>query len=62
MLEFRILVTLGGSEGEVTQDSLGWGLGGLGMFCNLMRVLVTWEYRVYENASRCSLNSLHTFL
>ena len=54
MLEFRILVTLGGSEGEGTQDSLGWGLGGLGMFCNVSRILGTWEYRVYENASSCS--------
>ena len=40
MLEFRILVTLEGSEGEVTQDSLGWGLGGLGMFCNLTWMVV----------------------
>ena len=62
MLESRILVTLRGTDGEVTRDSVGWGLGGLGMFCNLMWVLVTWEDRVYENASRCSLNNLHTFL
>lgn len=60
MSEVRVLLTPRGSDGEVAQDSLGWGWG-LGMSCNLMQVLVTWECGVYENVSRCSLD-LYTVL
>lgn len=58
-LEVRILVTLVGSDWRWHRRA--WGGGGLGMLCNVMQVLVTWECRLYANASSCSLTSYTLF-